>query len=233
MKDLTIVIPFRAASERRMQIMDWICNRYRILFPESNIVVSDSDKDKPFSRAQSRNHGVDMVDTEYLLLADADTIPFRPFIELGVKALQEGANWVVPYGTRGFYVLKKPFSDKLLSGPPDAFVTPDTFEWLHQTESWGGLILMRTESFYEVNGYDERFQGWGYEDNAFQRAMDTIIGEFTRIESGWSAHLWHEAPMEETWEHPQIKVNIDRLSHYVEAVGNREQMLSVVSGNRI
>lgn len=232
MKDLSIVIPYRPTSERRMEIMDWILDRYKKLFPYSRIIISDSDKDKDFSRSQSRNYGVDMVDTKYLLLADADTIVFRSFIELGLKDVKNGAGWVVPYGTWGFYVLNKSFSDKLLAGRTDAFVTPDAFEWDHQTQSWGGLILMETDSFHKVNGYDERFQGWGYEDNAFQRAMDTLVGPFSRVESGWGAHIWHEAPDSETWRHPQINNNTRRLKDYIAAAGNQEKMLSVVKENR-
>ena len=232
LKDLTIVIPFRAQDARRKMLFDWILNRYKSIMPESQIVIADSDPGQPFSRSQSRNVGVDAVKTNYILLADADTIPYRPFIESSIDLLKTGANWVIPYGRKGFYVLKKPYSDKLLSQPVDTFTTPDFFEWDFNTESWGGLVLMSKSSFVKVNGYDERFKGWGFEDNAFQIAMDTIVGPFSRVEFGWSAHLWHAASNEDTWGQPHAELNQKILHEYRRRSGNVQAMLNFVKDNK-
>jgi predicted glycosyltransferase involved in capsule biosynthesis len=232
LKDLTIVIPFRAQSERRKEIFEWILSRYKILFSGSQIIVADSDPTKPFSRSQSRNVGVSSVKTEYVLIADADTIPFYPFIKLGYESLINGANWVIPYGKKGYFNLKKPYSDKVLSMSCDSFITPDLFEWDFQLESWAGQILMKTQCFHDVNGYDERFVGWGYEDNSFQKAMDTLVGPFTRIESGWTAHIWHHAAEAETWSQPHIENNRRLHSLYAQYSGNQILMSELVAGNR-
>ena len=230
--NLSVILPYRYKDARRQTIFNWILKRYEILFPEAQLIICDSDEDKKFSRSQSRNYGVDSVDTDYILIADADTMPFRPFVEQGLLMLKEGAPWVLPYGQRGYYNLRKPYSDYVLSQDPAIFITPEKFEWVHQLESWAGQILMHKESFYSVNGYDERFQGWGYEDNAFQRALDTLVGPLERVEAGWTAHIWHEEPRSERWEHPDFKLNEKRMHHYVEATGNYDKMIEVVEGNR-
>ena len=111
-------------------------------------------------------------------------------------------------------------------------MTPEKFEWDYQLQSWAGQLLMQTESFYKANGYDERFQGWGYEDNAFQYAMDTIVGEHSRVEAGWTAHIWHPEPRSERWDHPDFEKNKLHMHHYVAAAGNVEQMIKVTEGNR-
>ncbi len=232
-KDLSIIIPYRFYDTRRNHIFEWILERYRLVYPEATVVVADSDEDKRFSRSQSRNHGVDMANTKYILIADADTMSFRPFIEEGLRMMAEGeANWVIPYGQKGYYNLRHPYSDYVLSCKPNVFITPDKFEWQHQLLSWAGQLLMSTDSFYKVNGYDERFQGWGYEDNAFQHAMDTIVGGHSRVEAGWTAHIWHPEPRSERWDHPDFLKNKLHMHNYVSAVGDVEEMTKVVQGNR-
>jgi hypothetical protein len=231
--ELSIVLPYRFKDARRERIFSWILKRYNSLFPEAEIIVSDSDEDKPFSRSQARNYGVDSVGSKYMLMADADTMPFRPFIEAALTSLYKGSSWVLPYGVKGYFNLRHPYSDAVLAQSPDVFITPDKFEWIHQLESWAGQIVMRTESFYEVNGYDERFKGWGYEDNAFQKAMDTIVGPVERIEAGWTAHLWHPEPLDERWRHPLFEQNQQRMHHYHKCYGDRIDMCKLVEGNRL
>ncbi len=231
MRDLTVIIPFRGTTSRRKRIFDWVINRYMLLFPESSVIVADSSPQEQFNRSQAINAAAVEAKTQYILISDSDTIVFRPFIENGVKALENGANWVIPYGIKGYFNLKKPYSDKILASPYDIFITPDEFEFVHQIESWSGLVLFKTVDFIHINGMDERFKGWGYEDNALQKAADTLIGPYSRLEYGWTAHLWHEAPQHETWEQPNISRNRSLHSKYASAYGNIDAMSELVRGN--
>ena len=232
MKNLSIIIPHRFTDSRRLEIFNWIHERYERLYPDSPIIIADSDEDKPFSRSQARNYAVDNADTEFILLADADTMSFRPFVKSAIEMIEKGTPWVIPYGISGYYNLRKPYTDKVMAMKPDAFIAPDAFEWKHQLESWAGQIVMSKGAFEQVNGYDERFIGWGYEDNAFQRAMDTIVGPFKRIEAGWTAHLWHAEPGSDRWAQPHFADNRVRMTAYLDSAGNREAMLETVKGNR-
>jgi hypothetical protein len=55
----------------------------------------------------------------------------------------------------------------------------------------GGAMLMITkENYFRVGGFDERFNGWGYEDNAFFLLANTILGEFVETDN-IAYHLWH------------------------------------------
>jgi len=231
-KDLSIVIPYRPSTDRRITLFNWIYKRYEMLFPESEIIVSDADDSAIFSRSRSRNLGVDRVKSKYVLLADADTITCRRFIEHGILELDYGAGWVIPYGPRDFFVLDNVCSSNILSRRPDYNMSPSEFSWEWKLESFGGLNLMRTESFRMVNGFDERFIGWGYEDNSFMIAMNTIIGKAVRPQGTWGAHLWHPATAGETWEHDYAEYNRDMMERYKRFSGNANAMSSLVGGNR-
>jgi predicted glycosyltransferase involved in capsule biosynthesis len=45
--------------------------------------------------------------------------------------------------------------------------------------------------FEQVGGFDEKFVGWGGEDNAFWHSCKIVSGEPLRID-GFVYHLWHE-----------------------------------------
>lgn len=57
------------------------------------------------------------------------------------------------------------------------------------TDNVSSLVAVSAEVWDRVGGFDERFNGWGYEDSAFEVACDTLA-KSSRIEGDlW--HLWH------------------------------------------
>ena len=50
--------------------------------------------------------------------------------------------------------------------------------------------IMPREAFEAVGGWDERFRGWGGEDYAFARALDTLWGPHKNTAND-ILHLWH------------------------------------------
>jgi hypothetical protein len=57
----------------------------------------------------------------------------------------------------------------------------------------GGNVIVPRDVWDRVGGYDERFEGWGFEDAAFLIAA----GEFDRL-SGPLYHFWHRSRAFET-----------------------------------
>jgi len=58
-----------------------------------------------------------------------------------------------------------------------------------QTQS---LFVVVPRNIYEqINGFDEKFVGWGGEDNAFYHAAKIVGGDVLRME-GDVFHLWHK-----------------------------------------
>ncbi|MBF5004250.1 galactosyltransferase-related protein [Diaphorobacter caeni] len=54
----------------------------------------------------------------------------------------------------------------------------------------GGMFAIRSDAFFHIGGWDERFVGWGGEDDAMsvklQRAQMQVV-----VQAGTALHLWH------------------------------------------
>lgn len=136
------------------------------------IVEADSDPSKHFNLAQARNNAVRQVDTEFVVVADADVIPLAANVLDALTDLGEEIVW--PY-TLHRYISGDwegdPFEAPVvqLAGMPPQ--PPDGYkEWT------GSLYVARLESYWRVGGFDERFTSWGGEDSCFRIAANTLVG---------------------------------------------------------
>lgn len=229
-EDLSVVIPWRAGSDEwRLRSFDWILSRYGHLFSEAEIIVSD-DGSEDFRRGCSRNKGVSEASRKFVLVADADTIPFPEFVAEGLRMLKRGAPWVIPYGDADYYNSDEKSARKILGLDPWKGLSPHDITWEHKLKSWAGQLLLRTDDYEAVDGYDPRFTGWGYEDNAFTATCDTLLGDHVRVDNGYTIHIWHPAPVSSTWEQPDIEMNRALYAQYDLARGNFDKMMQLVRG---
>ena len=220
--NLGIVIPYRTDHGHRERLLQYNISRLRSLVPDAEIVIQDS-KYTIFNRAEARNVGVSRLKkVEYLLLLDADTLFNSDQIERGVEAIENGAPWVIAYDT--YCSLTESASAEILRHRPDLYLgEPEPGKTMFKLKSFAGVLLMRKEVFHDVGGYDERFKGWGYEDNAFKDKMDTLHGPFQRVR-GNAYHLWHPRSEEENFGQPNIKANEMLYNRYGKAKGNKQAM---------
>jgi hypothetical protein len=64
-----------------------------------------------------------------------------------------------------------------------------TIESIMQNAKGGGSIGASRKSYFNIGGFDERFVGWGGEDNEFwERAQTTKVWQFGFLPL---IHLWH------------------------------------------
>jgi glycosyltransferase involved in cell wall biosynthesis len=223
--DLSVLIPYRPDGGPRDEIFAWLLARYERLLPEAEICIGEND-DEPFSRSKARNDAYRKATRDVFLVADADTMFHRDQIEAGVTLVKESGVWVLPY--LWYYNLAQEFTEQVLKSQPDVTIAePDhPSQWEHRLESWAGLLLMPRKAYEEVGGYDERFVGWGYEDNSFQLAVDTIWGPFQRLACGYCLHLWHPPGL--GFASPNIAQSRMLWNQYRSASGRAERMKRVV-----
>lgn len=80
----------------------------------------------------------------------------------------------------------------------------------------------------EMEGFDERFEGWGFEDMAVLVAQKTFRGEPNRIE-GKAFHLWHPRAQEREWGHPHYGVNEAGGHRYFDAEGDPKKLKALIA----
>jgi hypothetical protein len=134
------------------------------------VVHADSDPDKPFNISQARNRTVAKVDTEFVVVADADAILQPLAITVALDTCQGGVVW--PYESGSFISVEhmpKDFVDlcKVPTSDWHKRVNVDQMAW---------ITVCRTETYWRLGGFDERLPIWAGEDSSFLAAAATLTG---------------------------------------------------------
>lgn len=205
---LEIIIADDGSKDPTAQLVaDW---KAKSAFP----IVHCWQPDEGFRAAMIRNRAVAMAKGEYLIFLDGDCIPLPNFVENHVKLAEKG--WFVA----GNRVLLNPrFTDKVLHQKLTleqwpfikwglAYITRKCnrlLPLLHlplgrirkiHKSSWEGAktcnLGIWREDFITVNGLDEAFTGWGFEDSdlvvRLQKAQ--VFHKMGKYAVG-VLHLWH------------------------------------------
>jgi predicted glycosyltransferase involved in capsule biosynthesis len=132
--------------------------------------------DDEFKKCKSFNDGAAETTEKILCFWDVDVIIDPKFINTSYQIILEGkADHVYPFnGT--FIDVNKELFPELLDQKFDLLneLYRQKHEWLEfaSGESPGGCNMISREAFERIEGYDERFIGWGFEDNDFyQRSL--------------------------------------------------------------
>jgi glycosyltransferase involved in cell wall biosynthesis len=142
---------------------------------------------KPFSKSKAVNHAASQATRDIFVIADSDIILDPSLIFQSIKLL-ETYPWVIPY--RRVYNLDTASTQELLkheSGWPIPFVYTGK---QRPQMGWGGINILQRHQFERVGGFDERFRGWGGEDDAFAFSLNHLYGQPHRLDAT-IFHLWH------------------------------------------
>ena len=78
----------------------------------------------------------------------------------------------------------------------------------------GGLFVIRRTAFAHVGGFDERFLGWGGEDDAMTIKVERARLSCVELDDEVALHLWHPRPRSATMQHPHYAQNCALLDDY-------------------
>ena len=169
--------------------------------------------DEGFRAPMARNRAAAAARGAYLIFLDGDCLPLADFIAMHRRLAREG--WFVS-GNR--VLLSQGFSERVareqiplwqwsagqwmaarLSGKVNR-LTPllRLVDWSQPRNDWIGaktcnLAAWRSD-FLAINGFDEDFIGWGYEDSDFVQRL--LNAGRQRRTTRWAVpvlHLWHRA----------------------------------------
>ena len=141
MHKLGIIIPYRDRA-KQLRVFTREIKNFLNVYPRIDytvIVVNQQDK-KKFNRAKLLNIGfieAEKRGCDYVIFHDVDLIPVKGSYEYSDVPLQL-ANKFEPLGH---------------------------FKRTIQRDYFGGATLFPTDTFRKINGYSNKYRGWGFEDN--------------------------------------------------------------------
>lgn len=221
---VSILIPYKPDSGIRDRNFHWVKEFYEKMFPEAEICVGVSEEE-PFNRAQAINRAAKQATRDLFVIIDGDIFcdpeVMKDAVEHAIKA-----PWVIPF--RKIVRITEENSRMLLETSPTWPVEVTEFELIHTSEftHLGGFNVISRDHFLAVGGFDERFSGWGGEDDAFSCAVNTLCGRYKRLEHT-IYHLWH--PVVGYENNPKGERNLMLRELYYEAENDKAKMKRVLS----
>lgn len=156
-------------------------------------IVEGYHKDGPFNRSLALNiASIQAGNWHVAVFIDSDAYIDSEQLTKAIRLAVDTQKVVLPFDTvvelNEWTTDEVLQSNKLLFSPES-----DQIEKIRTAESQTqSLFVVVPRNIYEqIGGFDEKFVGWGGEDNAFYRAAEIVGGEVLRLE-GNVFHLWHQ-----------------------------------------
>jgi glycosyl transferase family 7 (putative galactosyltransferase) len=96
----------------------------------------------------------------------------------------------------------------------------------------GGLFVIRRDAFAHIGGFDERFVGWGGEDDAMTIKVERARLSCVELDDEVALHLWHPRPRVATLRQPHYAQNLALLQDYRRYADAELARLAEVQGSR-
>lgn len=187
LKDISVLIPYGPDNGHRDVVFRWIKEFYETAMPEVELCLGQLPDNKRFSRSKAINLASEQATRDIFVIADGDIIYAPSVIVNSVKQLDK-YTWILP--VQKALDLTKESTEKLLQTKPE-WPIPIEVDATERKQVGAGLLnVVRRWHFNAVGGFDERFAGWGGEDDAFSIAMTIMCGPSKRLDST-VCHLWH------------------------------------------
>ena len=78
----------------------------------------------------------------------------------------------------------------------------------------GGIFVIRRAVFEALGGFDERFLGWGGEDDAMTYKLVSLVKNLKTVQNQKAFHLWHERDPKAMYGHAHYQKNLRLISEY-------------------
>ena len=172
----------------------------------------------PFNKAWGLNVGARVSEAGVLLFGDADVIVPGGLGEAAAMCARH-AQLAKPY-RRLVDLTPGETAAVRLSGPDaaaivrDAATPPNRDAIGERLVLCGGWFAIRRDAFAALGGFDERFVGWGGEDDAMTIKVERMRLATWELDPGPAWHLWHPRSAETTVGHAHYAGNLALLDDY-------------------
>ena len=165
--DVTVCLPWRPTPDRIPAhdrcIKYWCDNGFQV-------IESDSDPEHGWLCNQARNNAVRQADSDIVVIADADTLPDNiTQVHEAITMIRTGHADIV-----WAFDVYRHIPGSAVEVEDLSTVSIDK-EYRHGSP--GGIIVASVEKFWEIGGFDEKFErgAWGFDDEAFMLTARTLL----------------------------------------------------------
>jgi hypothetical protein len=234
---ISFCMPFHdGGCKRRLATFNLLQKYYKekILpaFPGSEFVTGGDDTGgRNLNRSRMRNNCAKQAIGDILFFIDADTWLSLESIKLAASYITENPSvGMVQYQKLNW--LNDATTAKILeTGDFSLFINNE----VRDIKS-GLTYILRRKDFFFIGGYDESFEGWGYEDTALQSAVRTLLGGIKRVPDKYIAyHFFHPRPRTITQEMqtPTCVVNRELCQKHIAAEGDVIKMRRLIGKEKL
>jgi tetratricopeptide (TPR) repeat protein len=186
---VSILFPYKSDhGGRRDELFSFSLRRWKAIWPDAELCVGITT-DTYFNRSKAINLAAQKSHNEMLVIADTDTVIEESALRRAIDEARAENRMMFPY--TAYCKLSEETTSDLLSRAVDTTLSqihfpPEKIE----TGYVSGVVVVPRNIFFAAGGFDDRFEDWGCEDEAFYWAVKTLVGRAKRIE-GSVFHLWH------------------------------------------
>ena len=234
MRDVSALITYResGSADRRENLFAVL--RWLAQWPQMQVIVIEQDSMSrldalpfgaacfaynpgPFNKSWGFNVAALLARNPVLVAADADVIAQHALAD-AVERCRQGAAAAKPYRA-------------IVDLTPEETMRVRAGEWSYAPERSrdalpsregkqefivfaGGLFVIRREVYLRIGGFDERFLGWGGEDDAMSARIRRTKIATEEIAAPPALHLWHPRSQESTFGQPNYQANVALLGEY-------------------
>ena len=219
---ISALIPYKADNGRRDEIWSCVRKRYHDLMPQIELCLGFDDQEL-FCKAKAVNEAALKASGEIFMVVDSDVV-FNLDLVTKILALIDLHPWLIPY-RYGWRLTPEITDSWLVQGIPSIIQINETNTLINTTNQGAMINVMRRSCFEAVGGFDERYLGWGGEDEAFAMSLDTICGRHFRMNEA-IYHMWHQpAPILPEFYDKNLALH----NRYCKANGNAPKMQKLIN----
>ena len=238
MYKLSYLITFRQSGEGRLQNLLYVL-RHLSADNSIQIVLVEQDEQRrlpeidlinqcdyvfvrnhySFNKSWGLNIAAQYAKSDHLLIADADmVIPHGTILKI-IDEFNHGSDAINPY--LELVDLSQAHTIAVLSGNKSLQETHYQMDVNresigHNLPFCGGIFAISAKLFTGIGGMDERFSGWGGEDNAVTLKVQWYAKKMVTLESETAYHLWHQKSHMDSNDSKGYVRNLALLSMYYE-----------------
>jgi len=243
--NMSIIIPFSSRDPDRIKNFNWLLKYLKCELPDAEIIIGRS-KGSVFCKGEALNNAVKRSNGKVIVILDADAYIEGKNIRICVDRILESMShghrlWYIPY--RNLYRLTKCITEDIINSDPCDPIRLSRHppkDWLdgngHKSKyghRYAAMCAIFPREAYDIiRCFDERFEGWGGEDVALLRALDTLYARHKTLKAS-IYHLWHSFIGSDyktrRWEGQRSGGANDRLANmYNKATRNPTQMRKLI-----